>query len=170
MSWDQLESWLQQESTTTSATPLDLMIDDLEMLELLAPSAAAARKFLSACIYRMMQQSLGSQKLERYAVDIRNIVAFGRQAIDSDVDMRSYSLNLTQGNLTLSSPATASDLSARAVNHCRMDAIGEPVLADVVVSVSPLESGFSSEIHGILRTSVSNPATLAKLLKHRKIK
>eukprot|EP01035_Chromulina_nebulosa_P027240 gene27240-35784_t len=64
MSWDQLESWLQQESTTTSATPLDLMIDDLELLEQLAPSAAAARKFLSACIYRMMQQSIGSQKLE----------------------------------------------------------------------------------------------------------
>ena len=44
--------------------PLDLMIDDLEMLELLAPTAAMARMFLSTCIYRMMMQSLSSEKLE----------------------------------------------------------------------------------------------------------
>ena len=43
--------------------PLDLMIDDLEMVELLAPSAAVARMFLSTCIYRMMMQSLSSEKL-----------------------------------------------------------------------------------------------------------
>ena len=38
------------------------MIDDLEMLELLAPSPFAARRFLSSCLHRMNNNFLRKQK------------------------------------------------------------------------------------------------------------
>ena len=85
-------------------------------------------------IVHCFPSSLIPQESKIYAVDIRNIVAFGRQACDSDLDMRAYSLNLTQGNLTLTSPATGTDLSARAVDYFRMDEMGYPVLSEYILS------------------------------------
>jgi len=164
-------------NTNNSANNLieiELMIDDLEMLELLSPSNSACRSFLSNCIASMYQpyntdsndhipvssEVIPTSIPASEVLKIRNICIFGRQAMDSEPDMRPMSLNLA-------ADSTLIDQSSAGWTHfngvSRLDESGQPILseyllyrADVVVTVSPLETGYASDIHGRIRTSIAH--------------
>jgi hypothetical protein len=86
-----------------------LLVDDVDALELLAPNARAARRFMARAI-ELLQPST----TEGAHACLHQLVAFGRHPIDYISDLSG--LNSTSGNSGIAHSAEASGgmLSARA--------------------------------------------------------
>jgi hypothetical protein len=163
-------------NTNPSVSPGDnqrrfsVVIDDLEALEALAPSAQAARAFcVNLC--QMLSSSSSSGSTSQDSVlgstgddstgdtrsSISTLVAYGRQC--------PYSMNYSKATSSSSSLYGGSTQSFfNSTNSLHTDVMShaggnnaEPMLseysryrADVTVCVQPLVSGYSSEVHGVI--------------------
>ena len=102
---------------------VSLFIDDLSAVELLAPSPASARFFLN-CLLRELYHSQNqnqSQSQNQHTTDIFSVVALGPSSSSSSSDWDSDEPSLTE--------------------ICK-------TRANVTVTVAPLTSGYSLDIHG----------------------
>jgi hypothetical protein len=133
--WDHLVAWATNafrfdSQLRTETKSIDLMIDDLEMLELVAPSTDAARKFLNLCMSRMYATAPANiTSLHSSDTRVRNITVYGRQASDSPVDMRAVSLNL--GHALVSQAASADAFSSSPLRISPVD--GKPALSEYLL-------------------------------------
>jgi hypothetical protein len=180
--WNDLLQWKGHSSSGSSGAkdeersaeifiPSTLFIDDLDMLELLAPTCSAARLYLG----RVLGNIGGSAGLNgaNSAFSFDSVVCFGR-----DLGSSSAALNgggsLGGYGVSAVSPSAAatsfegvggcveqSGASDRGTGYCGAISLEQsPSLceyskyrADVIICVSALASGYSSAVHGVITTT-----------------
>jgi hypothetical protein len=105
--WDQIVAW--QDQFQNNSEGIALLVDDVDALELLAPNARAARRFMARAI-ELMQPSAS----EGAHGGLHQLVAFGRHPIEYIADLSG--LNNTSGNsgIAHSTEVNGGMLSARA--------------------------------------------------------
>jgi hypothetical protein len=105
--WDQIVAW--QDQFQNNGEGVALLVDDVDALELLAPTAIAARRFMARAI-ELLQQST----TEGAHRGLHQLVAFGRHPVDYIADLSGLNnISGTSGN-ALSTEASGGMLSARA--------------------------------------------------------
>jgi hypothetical protein len=123
LNWEQLiqlqEMLLSKSRNTGEDSPV-LLVDDLDMLELLAPSAVAARKFMGRCINAL--QSSAAQ-----ASSLHALVAFGRHPLESVAQLSSLGAQ----------NATGSELSAAGAGAAGASGQGAAAWLSARTPVSP---------------------------------
>ena len=152
--------------TRVASDEYALCIDDLEAIEAIAPSAHAARTFISRILMHMstIPTPAGEPHVRR---QISTVVAYGRQNPHSQSSSKQSS---THSGITSFSHGYGENIffpnCLQGALHSRTArAAGgfEPMLseylryrADVIVRIQPLTSGYSSEVHGIISVTVNS--------------
>lgn len=143
-----------------------LCIDDLEAIEAIAPTAQAARSFVSLILMRMSSISTPEGELRAHH-KISTVVAYGRQNPHSESSSKQ---STTHSGITSFSHGYGENiffpncLQGALFSRTATAAGGfEPMLseylryrADAVVRIQPLTSGYSSEVHGIISVTVNS--------------
>ena len=76
-SWNELLHWQDQLLTAKPTEPIVFMVDDVDMLELVAPSAQTARRFLVRSLDYLRTSSV-EQNREGDTAALHSVVVFGR--------------------------------------------------------------------------------------------
>jgi hypothetical protein len=105
--WDQIVEW--QDQFRENCEGAALLVDDVDALELLAPNARAARRFMARAI-ELLQPST----TEGAHGGLHQLVAFGRHPIDYIADLCGLNNNSSSSGVAVSSEASGGVLSARA--------------------------------------------------------
>jgi hypothetical protein len=146
--WSELGAWVRAgefvtKSTTDDATQQQqrtiVFIDDLNILESLAPSKAAARKLLSALLYSLHSSKQGQGGIDALVaagpIETTAASAVGAQPAGGDGE---------EPYLHDTHSAQGPELTEVAKYQ-----------ANVVASVLPLNTGFSNEVHGIVKLTAT---------------
>jgi hypothetical protein len=103
--WDQIVAWRDQFQDNCEG--IALLVDDVDALELLAPTARAARRFMARAI-ELLQPSA----TEGAHGGLHQLVAFGRHPVEYIADLSGLNNVSGSSGITLSSEASGGILSA----------------------------------------------------------
>jgi hypothetical protein len=105
--WDQIVAWRDQFQDNCEG--IALLVDDVDALELLAPTARAARRFMARAI-----ELLQTSTTEGEHGGLHQLVAFGRHPVEYIADLSGLNNTSRSSGMTLSTEASGGMLSARA--------------------------------------------------------
>lgn len=151
MTWEKLVSWqnsgmpfnnnnhsINNETINKSESKnYSLFIDDLDALELIAPDAHSCRHFLSLCHYN----SCNKNNKQDDTWQCNSLIAYGRQ-YNTFTDDVNDEIQFLSDNCFDNDEPPLSEI-------CKYK-------ADIIISISPLSTGYSSEVHGILIVSMTS--------------
>jgi hypothetical protein len=147
ITWEKLISWQKSgmpfnnniESINKSKSKnYSLFIDDLDAFELISPDTQSCRHFLSLCHYN----SCNKNKIQDNDIwQCNSLIAYSRQ-YDTFTDNANDEIQFLSDNCFDNDEPPLSEI-------CKYK-------ADIIISISPLSTGYSSEIHGILAVSMTS--------------
>lgn len=155
LTWTQLVKWCEDgfchanastnevNQSLSSTSPFFILIDDLEMLECIAPSPYEARQLVALCHNSLItSQSACNPRVESVLSLSKNpppnccgVVVYGRVGLDDSSNEINASGAINAGSKTDGEPSLS--------EYCKYR-------ADMIISIAALSTGYSSEVHGII--------------------
>lgn len=159
--WEELMKWQDNFLTSSTQASTAVFVDDIDILELLAPSPMAARNFITrflAVLHNTTHIST-TDGLNYREGSVSHVVCFGRHPQDTTAQLSSLGSSVVSASNSEDvgeNGGLAGPFSAVAPLSTEED---QPALceylryrADVTIVVSALGTGYSSAVHGVIAT------------------
>ena len=154
MSWAQLVQWQMQGYSLANCpgghNSFVLMIDDLEMLELLAPSLSEARRFVNRALSYLDECNYHGKK---GSLELQSLIAYGRSPLETLSQYSQLNSPAYPSTGDMDRQEIALDLMAnRPLDEDQCPSLTEYLRykADMCICVDHLQTGYSANVHGIL--------------------